>query len=149
MIAWKYINKTEATIAAIRDYENMTAIIEITPDSIAELKDEMLSPRRSVIDGMPKAHNPKAGEERLVTQLGRIDLLQDRFNGAQEYMEWFEPAWISLTEREQHILRECYMADSLRSGARLRLAEELHYSERHVDNLRDKALKRLQTLLFG
>jgi hypothetical protein len=149
MIAWKYINKTAATIATIRDYDDMAAIIENTPDEIKLLRENMTSPRSPNMSGMPSTHNPQSGEEKLVAQIDRLNLMEERYRTAREYMDWFKPAWSELAEREQRILRECYMADSLRNGARFRLAEELHYSERHIDNLRDKALRRIQTLLFG
>lgn len=149
MIAWKYIDKTAATVAALRDYDNMRAIINNTPDDIKELCERMVSPRTPNLTGMPSVYNPNAGEDKLVAQLDRLDLFRERYNTAVEYMAWFESAWGTLTDREKHILRECYMSESLRNGARLRLAEELNYTERHIDNLRDKAVKRLRVLLFG
>lgn len=149
MIAWKYIDKTAATVAALRDYDNMRAIINNTPDDIKELREKMASPRTPRLTGMPLAHNPNAGENKITVHIDRLDILRERYNIAVEYMVWFESAWGTLTDREKHILRECYMSESLRGGARLRLAEELSYTERHIDNLRDKALKRLRILLFG
>jgi len=64
-------------------------------------------------------------------------------------MAWFQPAWNTLTEQERSILQECYMAGSVRDGTRARLADELNYTERHIDRLRGDALRRLKLLLFG
>ncbi len=149
MIAWKYIDKTAATISAMRDYDYMRTIINNTPDEIKVIYESISSPRVPVISGMPSAHNPQSNEDRLADQIDRLDVLRERYSTAVAYMKWFEPAWGTMTDREKHILRECYMTESLRSGARLRLSEELSYTERHIDNLRDKALNRLRTLLFG
>jgi DNA-directed RNA polymerase sigma subunit (sigma70/sigma32) len=149
MIAWKYIDKTAATISAMRDYDNMRAIINNTPDEIKTIYENLSSPRASAISGVPSTRNPQSSEDRLADQIDRLDVLRERYSTAVAYMKWFEPAWGTMTDREKHILRECYMTESLRNGARLRLSEELNYTERHIDNLRDKALKRLRTLLFG
>lgn len=45
MIALKYINKNAATVAAIRDYENMRFIINNTPQEIKDVYEQMISPR--------------------------------------------------------------------------------------------------------
>ena len=64
-------------------------------------------------------------------------------------MAWFEPAWSSLTDTEQHILSEYYMGDNQKSGATYRLMNELNYSESHVERLRSYALNHLRSMLFG
>ncbi|GHV12207.1 hypothetical protein FACS1894219_04690 [Clostridia bacterium] len=148
-IAWKYIDKTVATIAAIRDYSSMRANINNTPDAIKELYQSMSTPRNSVPTGMPSVHNPQAGESILATQIDKLDILRERYSTAVEYMAWFEPAWGMLTDTEQHILREFYMCGSQRSGATHRLMAQLEYSESHTERLRSLTLKRLQTLLLG
>lgn len=148
-IAWKYIDKRTATVAAIRDYTNMRAVINNTPDEIKELYDQMSAPRTTNISGMPTTHNPLAGQNSLAGQLDKLDILRDRYSSAIEYMSWFEPAWGTLTDKEQRILTEYYMSDCFRNGARIRLADEFNYTERHIDRLCVKALQRLRALLFG
>ena len=149
MVAWKYIDKVSATIAALRDYENMRAIINNTSDEIKELHAHMASPRAANLTGMPSVRNPLSGQDKLVEQIDKMNVLNERYNTAIEYMAWFEPAWAILTDREQHILSECYTGENFRDGARLRLSGELCYTERHIDRLRAKALARLKSLLFG
>jgi hypothetical protein len=43
-IAWKYIDKTKAAIAAIQDYDNQRAIINTTPEEVKAVFDKMAAP---------------------------------------------------------------------------------------------------------
>ncbi len=149
MIAWKYLNKPSATVAAMQDYWTMREIINITPQETKELYDRMISVGSRPLTGLPTSWNPQAGEDRLVKSLDTLDVIQERYRQAVEYMSWFEPAWATLTDTEQMVLREFYMNDNLRSGATARLQQSLNYSERQVDRVRSKALSRLAHLLFG
>ena len=149
MIAWKYINKDSAVIAAIRDYNNMRFIINNTPDEIKEECGKMTAPRSSKLSGLPSAKNPLAGSDKLAAQIDKLDLLRERYSNAIEYMTWFEPAWSNLSDTEQQILTEYYMGDSQRSGAAYRLMSELGYSESHVERMRSNTLKHLRVLLYG
>ena len=148
MIAWKYIDKTSATIGAIRDYSSMRNIINITPQNIKELYDRMVSPRTAKLSHTPRSYNPGSGEEKLASSLDKLDAMQERYRLAIEYMGWFEPAWGSLTDIEQNVLREFYMGNSV-NGAAARLQQETCYSERQIYRIRDKTLARLSILLFG
>lgn len=149
MIAWKYLNKPSATVAAMQDYWTMREIINITPQETKELYDRMISVGSRPLTGLPTSWNPQAGEDRLVKSLDTLDVIQERYRQAVEYMSWFEPAWATLTDTEQMVLREFYMNDNLRSGATARLQQSMNYSERQVDRVRSKALSRLAHLLFG
>jgi len=149
MIALKYINKNAATVAAIRDYENMRFIINNTPQEIKDVYEQMASPRGPKLTGLPSARNPQAGAAQLAAQIVKLDILRERYSQAIEYMAWFEPAWSSMTDTEQHILSEFYMGDNRKSGATYRLMSELSYSERKIEQMRSDALKHLRILLFG
>jgi len=83
----------------------------------------------------------RAGEEKTA--------MQQRYQQARKFMDWFEPAWGYLSATEQLVLREFYMRDSLRSGATARLQVKLGYSERNVDRIRGRALGKLAKLLYG
>jgi len=149
MIAWKYINKTDATVSAIRDYNSMRSIINITPDEIKEVYEKMTSPRSPNLSGMPSSHDPMAAQDKLASQIDKLDLLRERYSQAIAYMNWFEPAFSSLTDTEKTVIREFYMGDNQRSGATYRLMEMLHCSESSVERIRSKAFSRLRSLLFG
>jgi DNA-directed RNA polymerase specialized sigma subunit len=148
MIALKYINKNAATVAAIRDYNNMRFIINNTPQEIKDVYEKMASPRVPKLSGLPSARNPQAGTDKLAAQLDKLDILRERYSQALEYMSWFEPAWSSLTDTEQHILAEFYMGNDQKSGATYRLMDELNYSESHIERLRSNALNHLRSLLY-
>jgi len=149
MIALKYINKNAATVAAMRDYTNMRFIINNTPEEIKEVYEKMSAPRTPKLSRLPSTRNPQAGADKLAAQIDKLDILRERYSQAIEYMAWFEPAWSSLTDTEQHFLSEFYMGDNQKSGATYRLMTELSYSESHVERLRSNALNHLRSMLFG
>lgn len=149
MIASKYINKNAAAVAAIKDYNNMRFIINNTPQEIKDVYEKMASPRSPKLSGLPTARNLQAGADKLAEQIDKLDILQERYRQAIEYMVWFEPAWSNLTDTEQRILMEFYMNGNQKSGATYRLMEEYNYSERTVERLRSNSLNHLRSLLFG
>ena len=149
MIAWKYIDKNSATIAAIRDYNDMRAIINNTPADIKNLYDQIISPRSTMITNMPRTKNAHASEDAIVKSLDKLDIIQERYRQAVEYMAWFESAWATLTDEEQLILTEFYASGDLRSGAGVRLEVKLNYGHATIDRLKFKALSRLALLLYG
>jgi hypothetical protein len=149
MIALKYINKNAATVAALRDYHNMRFIINNTPGEIKHLYEKMSTPGTPQLSRTPTARNPQARADQLAAQFDQLDILRERYRQAIEYMAWFEPAWSSLTDTEQHILSEYYLGDNQKSGATYRLMSALNYSESHIERLRSKALNHLRSLLYG
>ena len=115
MIALKYINKNAATVAALRDYHNMRFIINNTPGEIKHLYEKMSTPGTPQLSRTPTARNPQARADQLAAQFDQLDILRERYRQAIEYMAWFEPAWSSLTDTEQHILSEYYLGDNQKS----------------------------------
>ncbi len=107
-IMWKYLDKRSATIAAIKDYESMQFIISSTDDEIKRTYEKMTSIGSPKLDGMPRTHNPQAGEERMISTIAEVDLLMERYRQAIEYMEWFRPAWNQLSDDEQYCLETFY-----------------------------------------
>ena len=86
MIAWKYLNKPSATVAALQDYATMRDIINITPQETKELYDRMISTGGRQLTGLPTSWNPQANENRLVKCLDTLDVIQERYRQAVEYM---------------------------------------------------------------
>ena len=80
MIALKYINKNAATVAAIRDYNNMRFIINNTPEEIKNLYEKMSVPRTPRLSRMPSARNPQAGADKLAAQIDKLDILRERYS---------------------------------------------------------------------
>lgn len=149
MIALTYIDKKSATIAAIKDYENMKLIISTTPQEIKEEYENIISINGPGFDDMPKAYNPHAGENKMVHALDKIDVMFERYKQAVEYMEWFETAFLTLSEEKRMILKEFYMRGNQKSGASARIEVKMNYSPRQVERIRQKSLERLMFNLYG
>ena len=149
MIAWQYLDKTAATIAAMRDYGTMKFIIENTDSGINKVRDKMQSPRTSDTSETRASPNSNIQQNFVEESMVRLDAMGERYRQARDYMTWFEPAWRSLSETDRRILQESYMNDNLRSGSTMHLADELSYSESHIKRLRQQALARMQGYLYG
>ena len=145
-ISWSFLDKRKATIEAIESYDDMAFIIDHTDEELAEVKNKMLGVGSPNMDGLPHAHNPKAGEERLVNAIAEIDLLKERYRQAVEYMDWFKPAWGKLTEDEQFCLESFYMGGECASQT---IQDELNISQSGAYNKKNRALNHLTKLLYG
>lgn len=149
-IMWKYLDKRAATIAAIKDFEAMRFIIDSTDDEIKNAYDKMGSVPGVRYDGMPRTHNPHAGEERLINIIEEIDVLKERYRQAVEYMDWFRPAWEQLSEEDRYVLDTFYGdGNSYGSSAAYYIAEYLHIEQPTAYKRKNRALDRLTVLLFG
>ena len=150
MIAWKYLNKPSAAVAALQDYSTMREIINITPQETKELYDRMSSTGGRRLTGLPTSWNPQAGEERLVKSLDTLDVIQERYRQAVEYMAWFVPAWEELTEDERYVLEAFYGEDNqYGSNAADDVADYFQIERASAYRRKNRALERLTTLLFG
>ena len=76
-IMWRYLDKRSATIAAIKDFNNMQFIIRDTGEEIRGVYETAAGVSSPKLDDMPKAHNPNAGEDRAIRAIEEIDLLRE------------------------------------------------------------------------
>lgn len=149
-ILWQYIDKRSAAISALKDYESMIYTIDHTNEDIALVQDRMTAPRVSILTGMPSAHNPKARENTLVCGIDGIDVLNERYNQALEYMGWFRPAWESLSEDERFVLSEFYLGDDQKQiDAVYNVCDRFNIERSSAYNKKNRALQHLALLLFG
>ena len=148
-IIWKYIDKLSVSVNALRDYDDMKSIMNSAPEDLKETYYKMFKPNSVNLSSAPKQHNPQATEDKIVSFIDKLDILQERYVQAVEYMRWFAPAWEMLSENEKCILREYYMNANQRSGANYRLQNKLTYSQPQIERLRKKALNHLAVTLFG
>ena len=149
-IMWKYLDKRSATIAAIKDYDAMQFIINSTDDEIKRVHEKMSSVGSPKWDGMPRTHNPQAGEERILSGIAEIDILKERYRQAVEYMDWFKPAWEQLSDDDQYCLETFYGdGNTYGSSAAYYIAEYLHIEQPTAYKRKNRALDRLTVLLFG
>ena len=149
-IMWKYLDKRSATIAAIKDFESMEFIINSTDDEIKRAYEKMSGIASPKWDGMPRVHNPNAGEERILNAIEEIDILKERYRQAVEFMDWFKPAWEQLSDDDRYVLETFYGdANSYGSSAAYYIAEYLHIEQPTAYKRKNRALDRLTVLLFG
>ena len=149
-IAWIYLDKRTAAIDALKDYASMEYIIQTCPDDLSDARDRMTTVASSAPTGMPRQKNPHSGEARLAASIDEIDVLKERYRRALEYMEWFSPAWETLTEDERFILNECFLREDIsKTEAILNVGDRLHIERSWVYRKKDQALDRLTLLLYG
>ena len=125
-------------------------IKEHVGDEIKRVHEKMTSVGSPKWDGMPRTHNPQAGEERILKAIDEIDILKERYRQAMEYMEWFQPAWNQLTEEERYVLETFYGdANSYGSNAVYYIASYFKIEQSSAYKRKNRALDRLTVLLFG
>lgn len=150
-IAWIYLDKRNATINALKDYESMNFLLKNAQAEVAAQQDNMTSLGSPVLSDMPKgASNPHAVENRVVKTLDMINILNERYQRAVEYMRWFQPAWQVLTEDEQFVLSRFYLDDDSRQADSVaEVCERYHIERTSAYKKKDRALSHLTLLLYG
>ena len=145
LVSWSYLDKRDATIKALKDYDTMKFIIENTSDEIKRVEDKTTSVGVPLYDEHVRSGNVHSGEDAMVNAIEEIDTLKERYRQALEYMGWFEPAWKQLSEDEKYLLESLYLDE-------LEIADicDHFYIERNAFYARKKrALDHLKTLLYG
>lgn len=148
-ISWNYLDKRKATIEAIESYDDMAFIIDHTDEEISEVKNRMTGVGSPGTDGLPHAHNPKAGEDRMANAIAEIDLLKERYRQAEEYMAWFKPAWDQLSEEERYVLFTCFMENHGSEDAMSIVAEHFNIERTSVYMKKKRAVDHITNLLYG
>ena len=100
-IGWCYLDKRDATVRALKDYDSMKFIIEHTDEKIKNIHDQMTGIGSPGFEEHIRADNPKAGEDKLIKMIDEIDTIKERYRQALEFMDWFEPAWKKLNDDER------------------------------------------------
>ena len=147
-IIWKYLDKRSGTVQAIKDYQSMKFILAHTDQEIKDARERMETVSSPAYDGMPKAKNPKANEERILKGISDIDILKERYRQAQEYMEWFEPAWEELSEDERYVL-ETFYDEGDQTGSIYDICDHFNIERSSAYNRKNRAVAHLSVLLFG
>lgn len=108
-IMWNYLDKRSATVAALKDYNDMRFIIDDYQNQRNQLQDKMLgisSPQPKLTTSGSNFGNHQ--EDRLIEGLTKLEQANERYQAALTYLKWFEPAWQELTKDEQWLLDVCY-----------------------------------------
>ncbi len=149
-IVWQYLDKKSAAVKVLKDYSSMKYIIDNTKEEINNIHDDMGSIGSPSFDDMPKAHNPKANEERIIKGIDAIDVLKERYRQAIEYMNWFKPAWEELSDDEQYVLTEFYINDDeVQTSAVYNICDYFSIERSSAYNKKNRALEHLTVLLYG
>lgn len=146
-ISWSFLDKRKATIGAIQAFNSMEFIINNTPDEIQNIRSQMGGATTPKLDGLPSTHDPRNREDSLLKAIDQINVLEDRYNQAVEYMAWFKPAWEQLSEEDQLILEILYM-DATKNAVDEAM-DSLKIERSSVYNKRNHSLNILTNLLYG
>lgn len=148
-IIWKYLDKRSATINAIKDYDSMQFIILSTEEKLKQAGEDMARLTSPTYDGLPKQHNPQAGESHLAQAIDQIDVAKDRYRAALEYRDWFQPAWDQLAEDDQFVLESFYQESMDATWAVSEICEHFNIERSSAYNRKNRAISKLELLLFG
>jgi len=149
-IAWAYLNKTEAVDNVLKDYPIMQHIIAYHEEQVQAAREDMTAAPSSSLSGVPGAHDPHAGEKRVTAIIAEIDILQERYRRAREYMDWFLPAWNELSEDEQFVLSAFYhRKDGKQEEGVGDVCERFYIERASAHRKKCRAREKLTTLLYG
>ena len=146
-VGWSFLDTTQAAARALTAYSKMEFILEHTAEEMDATRSQMTSACSPSYSDMPHGHDPKAGENRMLRGIDKLDLLADRYRQAEEYMKWFRPAWEQLGDDDQYVLRVFFCgADDDAVGA---VADHFGIERTSAYSKRKRAIKRLAVLLYG
>ena len=150
-IMWNYLDKRRATVAALNDYNGMKFIIDSYQDDLKLTKHQMIgvsSPHYNFAPGTTSKDNPT--EHRLIHGIDQTTKLNERYQQAQLYFKWFEPAWQELSEDERFVLDTCYRTpnQTLNQGLAV-MMNKYFIAKTTAYNRKNKALDHLTLLLYG
>ena len=150
-IIWQYLDKRSAAVNALKDYSSMTYILAHTDEEIAQVHEDTTTLGSPAFTDMPGGSpNPQSGEMRIITAIDELDVLRERYRQAKEYMEWFQPAWDSLSEDERYVLEQFYGGEEEKQiDAVYNICEHLHIERSTAYNKKNRAVQHLALLLYG
>ena len=146
-ISWSFLDKRKATIGAIQAFNSMEFIINNTPDEIQNVRSQMGGATTPKLDGLPSTHDPRNRENSLLKAIDQINVLEERYRQAVEYMDWFKPAWEQLSEEDQLMLEILYMDAT--ENAVDEAMDSFKIERSSVYNKRNRSLNILTNLLYG
>ena len=146
-ISWSFLDKQKATISALEAYTSMDFIIRHSDEEIQKERDKMAGIGSPNLDGLPHAHDPQAGEKRMLDCIEEIDTIKERYRQAAEYMAWFKPAWNQLSDEERYVLELFFLEDA--EGTAERIADHFCIDRKSAYNRKYRAVEHLSILLYG
>lgn len=149
-IMWNYVNKREATVNAIKDYDGMHFIIDTYHDELTTTQNKMIGLASPHFGFAPRpTSNENTTEERLVNGALATEKLNERYHAARAYLDWFEPAWQELSENERWVLACFYLNHQSQTASILAIRERFCIERTSAYNKKNRALDHLTLLLYG
>ena len=150
-IIWHYLDKRTAAVNALKDFGSMQYIINHTESEIDTVHDRISAVCSPALSHMPKgSRNPHANEDRIIAGIDEIDVLKERYRQAVEYMDWFQPAWMALSEDERYVLQTFYWnEDECQTDAVYDVCEHFNIERSSAYNKKNRAIQHLALLLYG
>ena len=146
----KYLDTRKAAICALEDYPLMEqAAGQDTSAEADQLREDLTSPTSARITGVPHARDPHAGERRIAATLDKIDLLAARSQQAQDYLDWFLPAWAALAEDDRFVLENFYLGVGGQEDRVAMIGDHFYIERDSVYRRKNRALDRLAVALYG
>ncbi|MSS85331.1 hypothetical protein FYJ24_11330 [Actinomycetaceae bacterium WB03_NA08] len=146
----KYLDTRKAAINALEDFALMENLAELPAEEMGEqLRADLEAPASPRLDGMPGAHDPKAGEARVCATLDKIDFLGERRRQAREYLDWFLPAWARLTDDERFVLETFFLGNGSQEEAVERISDHFYVERSSAYRRKNRALERFAKALYG
>lgn len=146
----KYLDTRKAAICALEDYPLMEqAAGQDTSAEANQLRADLTSPSSARMTGLPHAKDPHAGERRIAATLDKIDLLATRKQEAQDYLDWFLPAWGSLAEDDRFVLENFFLSEGNQDERVAMIGDHFYIQRDSVYRRKNRALDRLAVALYG
>lgn len=146
----KYLDIRKAAICALEDYPLMEqAASQDTQAEANQLRADLTSPSSVKLTGLPHAKDPHAGERRIAATLDKIDLLAARKQEAQDYLDWFLPAWGSLAEDDRFVLENFFLGEGNQDERVQMIGDHFYIQRDSVYRRKNRALDRLAVALYG
>lgn len=146
----KYLDTRKAAICALEDYPLMEqAAGQDTSAGANQLRADLTSPSSARMTGLPHAKDPHAGERRIAATLDKIDLLATRKQEAQDYLDWFLPAWGSLAEDDRFVLENFFLSEGNQDERVAMIGDHFYIQRDSVYRRKNRALDRLAVALYG
>ena len=146
----KCLDTRKAAISALEDYPLMEqAASQDTQAEANQLREDLASPTSPKITGMPRSRDPHAGERRIAATLDKIDLLAARKQEAQDYLDWFLPAWGSIAEDDRFVLENFFLGEGNQDERVQMIGDHFYIQRDSVYRRKNRALDRLAVALYG
>ena len=126
---WDYFDYRKAAIGVLQDYATQAVILQQGDGYANELKASLTSIGSPRFDG--------------------LDALKARNQKAQAYMDWFNPAWESLSDDDRLVLEVFFLDDLSAEDAAVKVAEHFYVERKTAFAKKQRALDRFARLLFG